>query len=263
MQRKIKKLGLTGMILLGIGRLFRSANATPGVLDTYNKIDSGYISHFHKTIHRHGGTEDCGAYDWGYSQPIIWISDISAKIISQQGDCELQLEAKPEESTSRINLETSLIMKGAQKGAPIAINSPNELRCALPFAESHGYDFGDKTITLQQTDPSSPNVAFPVYDVRKEIAYGPDIGHGYKEFILSLPDLNGVYGSEIPYAFFNLDFDRNLADFNNDKRVDMGDFAILAQEWGKTGKSLADIAISSPDDAVYLSPNTTPYFVSV
>jgi len=139
-------------------------------------------------------------------------------------------------------------------------NHANQLE--LAFNEAPGFNnFENKTLTLQQFNPSDPNVAYPVYDVRKEIHYNSGIVP-----IADVP--SGTYDPEVPYAHGAIHFNRNLADFNNDGHVDSLDEKILLSEYGKGTyeapvKSLADIAISNPAGGIALPGSTTPYFDGV
>jgi hypothetical protein len=267
MKNRFKK-GLIGLLAVvgGILGFADTSKAAIGRLDVENRIENTfYDSQFVELIQMPGASDGKDSNDSIYT----YMGGTSSKIIShveghpleEQG--ELDIDAKSEGSFAPFYLELGVIGQGAKKGDLITIDSPNQVWLRMPRALSKGYDFGNKTITLQQhdSDLSDPNT-FPVYDVRKEIAYGNDMGKGYNEFVLPLPYL-GTVGSEIPYAYFRVDFDRNLADFDNNGIVDLKDFAFLASEWGKTGNSFADIAISDPANAIYLSPNTTPYFDGV
>jgi hypothetical protein len=239
-------------LLAGIGSILGFADnseATPGRLDILNHLDFPYTNQWITLIQMSGALEGKDSYDSTYTN-----MGVDAKIISiVEGHPlgELDLDARPEESMTPFNLELSVIT---------AVVSPNCLWLDMPRVN---YNFGNKTLTLQQYNFGDPTIAYPVYDIRKEIVFGQDPGYGRNLGMIPLPDLKGDYGSEIPYAYFRVDFDRNLADFDNNGTVDLKDFVILAEEFGKTGNSLADIAISNPENAVYLSPNTTPYFDGV
>jgi len=64
---------------------------------------------------------------------------------------------------------------------------------------------------------------YPVYDVRD----ANELNNG----IIPLPDLNGTYISEKPYANFQLRFDRLLADLNDNGKVDNRDYSLFANGW--------------------------------
>jgi len=85
----------------------------------------------------------------------------------------------------------------SQGGGAITINSTNELRLSLPL-ESRGYTFANKTLTIQQYNPSNASESFPSYDVRDVIEN--DGG------VITLARLDGSYDSEVPYAYFRLTF---------------------------------------------------------
>jgi hypothetical protein len=264
MKNRFRK-GLIGL-LVGIGSILGFADtskATPGRLDIYNSMN--YVPQYLTVSHDSRASEGWDKYDSPYSL-LMFVDPITPKIISKVQNNqwkELDVDCRPEVSMSSIYLELRAVANGAKQGDIISVDSPNWLMLDLPFAQSYGgWDFGNKTITLQEYNSSDPNNTCPPYDVRKGIYYGTDMGGGYKEFILPLPYL-GTVPSDTTYAYFRLDFDRKLADFDNDGTVDLKDFTFLASEWGKTGNSLADIAISDPANAIYLSPNTTPYFDGV
>jgi len=79
----------------------------------------------------------------------------------------------------------------------ITLNSTNELRLSLPLA-SRGYTFANKTLTIQQYDPSNPSASYPSYDVRDVI----EDNNG----VITLARLDGSYESEVPYAWFRVGF---------------------------------------------------------
>ena len=85
----------------------------------------------------------------------------------------------------------------SQDGGAITIDSTNELRLSLPL-ENLGYDFGEKTITIQQYNPSNTSESFTSYDVWDVIEN--DGG------VIALARLDGTYDSEEPYAWFRLRF---------------------------------------------------------
>ena len=78
-------------------------------------------------------------------------------------------------------------------------NVTNELRLSLPLAGSpYFYTFANKTLTIQQYDPSNPSASYPAYDVRDVI----DDNAG----VITLARLDGSYDSEVPYAWFRVGF---------------------------------------------------------
>jgi hypothetical protein len=165
---------------------------------------------------------------------------IKAKIVSIVEEKELEADFRPEDSTSSINLELSL---HSQSGGPITLNSTNELWCYLPLVGS-GYDFGKKPITLWKrgiidsnenpNDPNNYTLSF-MADVREAMEKNAGV--------IPLPDLNGTYGSEVPYFYAQIRFDRLAGDFNLDGKVGLDDFAYFAQDWNATDvNSVADIS---------------------
>lgn len=98
---------------------------------------------------------------------------------------------------------------------------------------------------MQQYNPNNPNQKFPVYDIRKVEQWNAGK--------IQLPVLNGTFVSEEPYAHFTIYFDRNLADFNNDGKIDFKDYSELANDFGKQdGNYITDISgpLGEPDGNV-------------
>jgi hypothetical protein len=201
-----------------------------------------------KIIHKIGALEGYGLYDDDLYFPMFSPSGIKAKIVSileeETEKKEVGIDRRPENSTSSINLELSL---HSQSGDPvtITINSTNELWCNLPIAgPPYFYDFGKKPITLWKrsiidpnSNPNDPNnytLSF-MADVRESISKNSGV--------VPLPDLNGTYGSEVPYFYAQVRFNTFPGNFDLHSRVDMQDFAFLAQDWNKTDvNSIADIS---------------------
>jgi hypothetical protein len=122
-------------------------------------------------------------------------------------------------------------------GGPIDFPSAtdNELQFSIP-TKAQGYEFGSQPITIQQYDPSNHDVTYPRWDVRKLIEKNGGV--------MPLADLQGSYGSEVPYAFFTLSFSpRTWGDFNADGAADLRDFAAFAKGWRTmNAPSVADLA---------------------
>jgi len=144
-------------------------------------------------VHYSRGTEGYGTYDRGYGS-FFSPSGKSTKIISNITGYELEIDSRPVNSLSTIYLELSL---HSQSGGAITINSTNELRISFPL-ESRGYTFANKTLTIQQYDPSNPSASYTAYDVRDVI----DDNAG----MITLARLDGSYDSEVPYAWFKVGF---------------------------------------------------------
>jgi len=124
-----------------------------GKLEIINSIGNPYGSQSHATVHRIEATE---GYDDIYDHEYGFMSgptDVFSKIISKIPGYELDVDSRPLDSNTSINLELSL---HSENGQPISITSGNELICNLPL-EYLGYDFGSKPITLQQQDLSDLN----------------------------------------------------------------------------------------------------------
>jgi len=147
----------------------------------------------HNILHYPGVTEGYDAYDYNYSG-FFSPSGKTTKIISKVDSYELRVDTRPVDSLSTISLELSL---HSQSGGAITINSTNELRLSLPLA-SRGYTFANKTLTIQQYNPSNPSASYTSYDVRDVI----DNDGG----VITLARLDGSYDSEVPYAWFKVSF---------------------------------------------------------
>jgi len=147
-------------------------------------------------VHLSSGTEGYDAYDRIYCTPhcLFNPSGKKTKIISRITDYELERDFRPTNSLSTIYLELSL---DSQTSGDITINSSNELRLSLPLVDS-GYNFTGKTLTLQQYDPNNASASYTLYNVRDVIAN--------QGGVITLPDLDGTYASEVPYAYFRLEF---------------------------------------------------------
>lgn len=252
--KRIILLGI-GIIVFGIGA--GVANADIGKLDAINRIS--YLDNVVSMSHAPNSEEgynSTGNKDLPYGGHVVF--NIEGKIISMIDDTlhpELMSDVRPEYSQSVFNCEMSL---RSPDGSPMDTESwsdkSNNLEVRFPLS----YYFGNEPLTLQITQMNAdPNMIGNVYDLRKEIHYGSGTG------VIALPDLNGIYNSEEVYGKFSVYFDRNLADFNNDGIINLQDFSLLAQEWGKTGNSLADIAIAVGNIGIVLPGTTTPYFDGV
>jgi len=167
-----------------------------GKLDIINSINYNYYgSQDMKILHRTGASEGYDIKDsiyFGMFNP----SGIKAKIVSNITGYELEIDSRPPTSLSTIYLELSLHSQG---GGAITINSTNELRLSMPLAGSpYFYNFTNKTLTLQQYNPSDASASYPSYDVRDVI----EDNNG----VITLARLDGTYESEVPYAWFRVGF---------------------------------------------------------
>jgi hypothetical protein len=255
---KQRKNFLIGATTLGIGA--GVANASNGALSTYNYVGDSFDTIAHDLVHRPEGAELLDSKDKKFdSNAIPHIYDSFSKVITRVESHpypELRYDARGTDSNSVAEYELSLISRTGDTSD--WVNKSNYLTFALPLAQSNNYDFGNEPLTLQITQMNGdPNMVGKVYDLRKEISYGNGTG------VITLPDLNGTYNSEEVYGKFSVFFDRNLADFNNDGIINLQDFSLLAQEWGKAGNSLADIAIAVGNTGIVLPGTTTPYFDGV
>lgn len=162
-----------------------------GILEIVNSIDPPYTNHGVRLGHWPEASEGINDFDHIYGA-MYNPSGVASKIVSKVDGKELDVDSRPENSTSMIYLELSLIL---QRGGTIKTSSSNELRLSMPL---EGYNFGTKTITLQQYNPQNPNASYPFYDVREVISESNGV--------IRLPNLNGTYASATPYAYFKLSF---------------------------------------------------------
>ena len=153
------------------------STSAAGKLEIVNKISDEYTNGVYRVIHYPEGIVGVNDLDLRY-YAMFDPSGITAKIVSNVDGTELDVDSRPLDSMSSVEIELSLV---SQSGNPISISSSNELRLSMPLAESYGYDFGDKEITLTVNNVD--------YDVKQLISDGGGVG------IISLPDLNGDYNS--------------------------------------------------------------------
>ena len=166
-------------------------------------------------IHRPEGTEEYDVYDilYGGLPP----SGKLPKIISIVKSQELELDTRPIDSLTPVNIELSL--HNVPNGEDIIVNNMrNELQCK--FME--GYTFGKKPICIYRVHDESLEF---LADLREAIAKDVD---GIAR--IPLPDLCGTYQSEVPYDKLQLRFEFP-GDFNMDGRVDMKDAKTLSEDW--------------------------------
>jgi hypothetical protein len=165
--------------------------SSPGILRVVNAITPYHTSSAYKLIHWDGSSENVDSLDKTYfAMPNP--SGITTKIISKIDSTELYADFRPLNSKSTAYLELSII---SSSGGSKALESINELRLELPRV-SEGYDFENKTLTIQQYDPSDSSASYSSYDVRDVI----DNDNG----VITLANLNGTYTSGVPYAYFKV-----------------------------------------------------------
>jgi len=245
--RAIQKNWKKALIVISLPFIMSdNVNASEGRLDIISCIRSDYQNGSHITVHRQdaGVSDGYDSFDHIY-RGMFNPSGIKAKIVSIVEEKELDKDNRPVDSTSPVNLELSIHEKYAQRGDPVALDSENELWISLPFAGApYFYDFGNKPITFWErniidpnNNPNEPNnytISF-IADVREVI----DRNRG----VVPLPPLDGIHGSEIPYMYAQTRFNTFPGDFDLHSRVDMQDFAYLAEDWGKTDvNSIVDIS---------------------
>lgn len=177
--------GTTGEVVYGDGKL--------SLANWVSDYDFGGNSL--SIIHFATGTEGYDAYDREYADILFSPSGKKTKIISSITGYELRVDARPTNSTSTVYLELSL---DSQTNSDITVNASNELMISMPLIDS-GYNFSGKTITIQQYDPSNSSAVYTAYDIRQLTPDG-------RTASIILPDLDGTYASEVPYAYFKIMF---------------------------------------------------------
>ena len=155
--------------------------------------DSELGKGYHTTFHQSGGTDELDYYDAYYSA-FFSPSGKSTKIISRITDYELRVDTRGVDSTSTIYLELSF---HTQSGGSVTLTDvANELRLSID-PNNKGWNFANKTLTIQQYNPSNTSESFTSYDVREVIDDGG---------VITLARLDGSYDSEEPYAWFKVGF---------------------------------------------------------
>jgi hypothetical protein len=232
---------LAGASIASFNSISIANNFNKGKLIIVNYVyDVNISSVAHYTMHYLEGTEGYDGYDLDYI-PFL-PSGKMAKIVSIIPDHELLIDTRPLESLTPVNLELSLHHLSSQPGYPIIVsNLKNELRCSFPVP--YFGNFGSKPITLWERNPTDPNELYFMADVREAIVKSDFYWDGAWTAKIPLADLNGTYGSEVPYFYAQIRFDRFAVDFNSDGKINLKDFAILANDWNATDvNSVADIS---------------------
>jgi len=250
----IKKNAKIGILLAGATISSFNNNCLgfgyePGKLKISNYVyDNNFFWRPFNILHYPGTSE---GYDYGYDFAYYPIYNLETKIISTNNLIpeyeELYTEARPLDSKTPVNLELSLYSSSGN----VTINSKNELRCSFRSWHGQMLDFGKKPITLWErtiidpnSDPNDPNnyaLSF-MADVRDANDKSDFYWDGTWTAVIPLPDVNNP-GSGAIYKKLQIKFDTFPGDFNLRSRVDMQDFAYLAQDWGKTdANSIADIS---------------------
>jgi len=175
----------------------------------------------HYTLHYPGGTEGYGNYDIIYGVPPF---TKNTKVVSIVDGYELINDVRPIDSLTPLNLEVSL---HSQDGSDIVVNNAkNKLAINFPVAD---WKFGKKPISLWRRHflgEGEPVGLELLAHIRQAIAKSSD---GIAR--IPLPNRNGVYGSQVPYDFFQLRFDVFPGDLNRDGKVDLKDLETLTNEW--------------------------------
>jgi hypothetical protein len=169
-----------------------SAVSANGKLTIVNSVD-GIGSTDFVLAHFDGPMEELEVNDFLFYAMYCPDCTKLTKIISKIGSDELEADARPADSTSTVYLELSLV---SSSGNDISVDdSTNQLVLAMPL---EGYDFGEKTLTIQQYDPNNPSAQYAAYNVKDVISNNNGI--------IQLENLDGSYGSGEPYAYFKIMF---------------------------------------------------------
>lgn len=235
---KAKKLGLVGLIITTIASFFGGARAegidyNKGIMKIKNEVND--ISNFfagwdYRINHNETGTEGFGDNDIEYSIT-DWYEPATPKIVSNVEGHLLRTDARLTNSLGLVNLELSL---HSEFGEPIEVsNLENQLRCYIDPLKYKGFDFLPKPITLWErniidpnenpNDPNNYTISF-LADIRD----ANDKQGGTGTATIPLADLNGTYGSQVPYMYTQLRFNTFSGDFNLDGKVDLKDYAYWA-----------------------------------
>lgn len=247
--------GAVGMALPFFNKISKGGDEVVykvGKLNLYNEIADigGYWPL--GIIHRPGALEEFEG-DYGYDSlynsgpPDKPNTKVVSTLQTQEGKEELDLDSRPLESFSSVNLELSVDTGGGN----IDISCANNIMCSID-PNNKGYDFGAKPITLWRRFPAEPDKLQFLADVREALARNNFIGpFGFKYTRIPLPDLNGRFGNQVPYEFLQVRFDVYPGNLNfsldQDGRildgiVDMKDLPYLGEDWGKKGAPLDYIA---------------------
>lgn len=186
-----------------------------------------------------GNFNEIDANDVFYTVPVIKSTKIVSLIPIHNlkgeitGFDELSKDARPGDPNIAL-LELSIY---SPKVNEPNISSENYLKFWLPNdANSAALNniFGGKPLTIQQvSDSNDPNLVYPLWDIRKIIDKNGR----------QLP-LNNLVNQKpnTGYAYFTLSTDRELLDINEDRKIDSNDYALLSENFGKTGIFRSDIS---------------------
>ena len=206
-----------------------------GKLRIANYVYNGEFTNTpHYTVHYAGAIEGKDSFDSRYSNPPDFTKNtkVVSIIFDNEVKYELKNDARPVESITPVNLEISL---HSQDGSDIVMNDTrNELQIKFPVAD---WKFGRKPICLYRRHflgEGALDLEF-LADIREATAKSPG-----EILILPLPNLNGVYGSQVPYDFFQVRFEFP-GDFNMDGKQNLKDMAYMEGWKQPEAGSLADI----------------------
>jgi hypothetical protein len=176
--------------------LFASNNvfASPGILDISNRIDAPYTNFHIRIAHWPGALEGFDGYDhnMGMYTPLMNPSGVVCPIYSLFEDYRLDVDSRPVDSTSTINLGLFIMFEDGGSGS---IDSNNAINLTMPLGESNGvnYQFLNEDIFI--------TINGQTYDVKKLITDGGGKGN------IKLPRIDS-YTSWAPYTTATVFFKR-------------------------------------------------------
>lgn len=205
---RIKKLGLVGNILLGIGCVFGSAEAANLNVDVLLDPQPGDMVGGRlvvKHLSNPASSEGQDKFDALWNDPVLPDGiDAQVRPTTSPYGIPLIVDTRPANSTSSVYAN---IIVRTRSGQTIEINTGEYIRFGVDDSDGN---FVGKPIICQLQDGKR-------YDVRS-----------YPR--VNLPDLNSVYNNDEIYYEVAVHF-RNLADFDNNGKVDFEDFALLSKNW--------------------------------
>ncbi len=179
-----------------------------------------------------GNTDGFGGDD---TEEALFMSDRSGGFVDVEGH-------KVVSEFSANSSRTGKHIKGFYTGTITPGNEPNIVaELTWLYAEPTEGRFGDMSLILTKEDSDANNIDVGGYrgDLRAEMA-----NSGTPDFA-SIPlgkAPAGTYDENGPYFVqLRLDFEKLIADLDNDNEVNLKDFSIVAKYWGYEGACLADI----------------------
>ncbi len=186
-----------------------------------------------------------GVHYPGYNDIFVPGEDHRSTPLYLEGDHNLSLKVDGVDTcydAKSVNTNMPFNMAVYYNGAIAEGEEPNlVLEFSFPYYSDY-YIFGNRDMIFQQEDSDGiPNTNGGFRgDARALEAYGGGLG---KIDFGKVPA--GTYEPNTPILNLRLDFDKLLADLNNDNVVNLKDYAVMADYWMHEGRCIADI--SGPD----------------